>query len=319
MGCGASDMRPLMSLERQQHSALTLNAQTVESMLSAPAPGGGARLCVGVFGLRSGGKSSLLHSMRAHLSAPSSAAAAPAVALPVPLPLPPPTEHLELFTGAIGDTFVSCVDTPGLPCGAGVRGLMAAAVLPRLHRLLWVVDSAADWNLDCSAMEMMQLWREAQQRQQQSPTAGAASVGNQGDAGRDREGLGSPQPSPAAPTLHIVCTKQTSSTPSPDEIGALMRLSSYFPAQAARPTLHGWSCEWEGARKEAAIAALLGSHRPAPVAGTGGIWASRRPSLLAGAAAPSSSPQAPSPAPDQGAANPTASLMSSSHVHLGYA
>ena len=300
------------------------NAQAVQSMLSAPATGGGPRLCVGVFGLRSAGKSSLLHSIRAHLSTP---AVVPGV------PLPPPTEQLELFTGTIGDTFVSCVDTPGLPCGAGVRELMVAAVLPRLHRLVWVVDSTADWNMDCSAMEMMQLWRELQQRHQQSSTAGAASVGNQSDAGR--EGPGSPQLAPTAPSLHIVCTKQSVATPSPEEVGSLMHVSSYFssaasPAQPA-PPLHGWSCAWEPARKDAVIAALLGSNRPAEVVGTGGIWASRRPSLLAGAATAAASPttttgsaasssspadQAPSPTP---AINPTASLMSSSHVHLGYA
>jgi len=303
MGCGASsDPHPASaaSLARQRVAAAPLrDLEAALSLITAPAAappsaarGQQQRLCIGVFGLRGAGKSALLHSVRAQLA---SALGAPAVLPTTLVPLTAPTQRLELFSGPLPPLGLSsaavaaaaasasdaapssaaaaaaapsvdlvAIDTPGLPFGVAQRRLLRR-LLPRLHRIVWVVDSPlCEADLRASAREMADLWSEvllacSSLLASSSPAVAAVAAANVNQP--IRVAAAPVAPSSAIPSLHLVCTKQSlPSAASIDALRAAHIISAAVknaPPHATIVATHGYSCEWDGARKDTAIRALL--------------------------------------------------------------
>lgn len=204
------------------------------------------------------------------------------------MPLTSPTESFELFSGPVGSSHVTCIDTPGLPCSS--RSAIAP-LLASLHRVVFVVDSQADWHFALAAAEMADLWREVARAHAAAATGHAQSSASDNFAPISRKSTFFMH----TPSLHIVCTKQVeavvpplspppssdelnkddallgaaaaapathspiSRTLTPTEIAAYMHLSLYLPPSQLSPqNLHGWDCSWDATRLTGLIGSILG-------------------------------------------------------------
>jgi hypothetical protein len=182
---------------------------------------------------------------------------------------------------AIPSVDLVAIDTPGLPFGVAQRRLLRR-LLPRLHRIVWVVDSTlGEANLRASAREMADLWSEvmlACSSPSASSSSAVAAVAAANINQPIRVAAAPIAPSSAISSLHLVCTKQ--SLPNAVSIDVLraahvaglesvtaVAKNSLPLAAVAVVATHGYSCEWDGARKDAAIRALL--TMPGPV---GSAW-----------------------------------------------
>jgi hypothetical protein len=173
------------------------------------------------------------------------------------------------------------IDTPGLPFGVAQRRLLRR-LLPRLHRVVWVVDSTlGEADVRASAREMADLWSEVMLACSSPLASSSSAVAAVAAANANQPIRVAAAPAALAstmqqlPSLHLVCTKQSLPNAAPIDtlrtahVAALESATAKNAHRAAAIIVatHGYSCQWDSARKDAAIRALL--TMPGPV---GSAW-----------------------------------------------
>lgn len=133
---------------------------------------------------------------------------------PPSVPLPPPTSQFELYRGHLHGHSVTLIDTPGLPCSLLPSALHA--LLPHLHRVVFVVDSESDWMMDLAAEEIAGIAREMREQRATRGMGGAGGGGGytaqqrpvSAGGGQESKSRRHPLSQQHVPSMHIVCTKQ---------------------------------------------------------------------------------------------------------------